>query len=362
MPRWHRGLTRREVLAATGGSVGGLAGCLGRATPVPSAGTGPPTAAVPRPVPYALETLREAVISGGVPRDGIPAIDDPSFIPRDEADEWLADGDVVFGVRQGNVVKAYPQRVLVYHEIVNDRLGDRPVAVTYCPLTGTAIGFDRGATTFGVTGDLVNNNLIAYDRATESRWPQVLATAIDGPYRGRSLREVRVVWTSWGRWKRAYPDTAVLSRDTGYARNYARDPYGSYNPKRGHYAKNEGDREQPSLFPVLHVDGRHHMKKVVIGARTVDGAIAVVKDDLRRRGLAMATVGETPYLAAYDPVLETGYLYRNPADEGYATGADGIRGPEGTVYPPDGLDLPGVNAFDAMWFAWVGFYPRTTVA
>lgn len=361
MQRPHRVMTRRGLIAGAGGTLVGIAGCLGRTASVSGRRSGPPTVTGRRPMAHDIESLRDAVISGGVPQDGIPAIDDPSFTSPGAANEWLADGDVVFGVATGSVVKVYPQRILVWHEIVNDRLGDRPVAVTYCPLTGSAIGFDRGATTFGVSGKVVNNNLIAYDRSTESRWPQMLATAIDGPYTGQSLREIPVVWTTWGRWKRAYPDTVVLSRDTGFARNYARDPYGSYNPKRGHYAKNRGDREQPSLFPVLHVDDRFPMKKVVIGARTGDGTLAVLKDGLRERGIATATVGGVPYLATYDPTLDTGYVYRNPTGEEYEAVTDGIRRPDGTVVQPARLDLARVNAFDAMWFAWVGFYPETVV-
>ncbi|MDX1744610.1 MAG: DUF3179 domain-containing protein [Halobacteriales archaeon] len=353
-------MTRRGLLSGASVAVAALAGCTGGDPGRVLGTTGPPSSATTRPAPYASRTLRAETISGGVPRDGIPAIDDPSFDSPQAATEWLDDGDVVFGVRLDGHAKAYPQRVLVWHEVVNDRVGDRPLSVTYCPLTGSAVGFERGETTFGVTGDLVNNNLIAYDRGTESRWPQILGTAIGGPLAGRSLREVPVVWTTWGRWNRAVPDTVVLSRDTGYVRNYSDDPYGSYNPKRGHYAKNQGDREQPTLFPVLHYDDRYHLKKVVIGARTADGAVAVDKQSLRDRGLLTGSVGGVPYLAVYDPLLDTGYVYRNPNGQSFSITADGVRGPSGTFSKPAMIPLERVNAFDVMWFAWVGFYPETS--
>jgi hypothetical protein len=181
--------------------------------------------------------LREAAQSGGPPKDGIPSVDEPSFEPADAVGGRLADGDVVFGVARDGVARAYPQAILAHHEIVNDRIAGDPVAVTYCPLTGTAMGFERGGTTFGVSGRLVNNNLIMYDRAAETWWPQVLATSVPGPWNPEpgpaSLREFRVAWTTWRRWREAHPEAEVLTEDTGYARNYNRDPYGQYTPRRG---------------------------------------------------------------------------------------------------------------------------------
>jgi hypothetical protein len=221
------------------------------------------------PLAHSLDEFARSAMSGGPGKDGIPAIDEPRFVPAVEADRFLDADDVVFGVVTRDTVKAYPQKILVWHEIVNDRIEGENVSVTYCPLTGTAIGFKAGDTTFGVSGDLVNSNLIMYDRATDSRWPQMLATAVEGRHKGRSLREFRVIWSTWGRWKRAYPTIQVLSVDTGYARQYGRDPYGSYNPVSGYYAQGN-----PPLFPLLNRDSRLDPKEVVIGARAPAGAIA----------------------------------------------------------------------------------------
>ncbi|MFC7044583.1 DUF3179 domain-containing protein [Halobacteriaceae archaeon GCM10025711] len=355
----------RRAFLATAASVA-IAGCLGgqqagdRAAvsgdgDVERAATGPPTASVALPVEYSFKTLTENVASGGPAKDGIPSIDDPEFVDVAAADENLAPGDVVFGVVRGDDVRAYPQNVLVWHEVVNDVLDGERVSVTYCPLTGTAMGFERGDTEFGVSGRLLNSNLVMYDRATDSRWPQVLATSIEGAFRGRSLREFRVVWTTWGRWRDAHPETAVLSEDSGFARNYDRDPYGSYNPTTGYYTSDG------TLFGPLTDDDRFPTKAVVLGSRTADGAVAFHKPSLRDRGVMTGALAGTDHLAVYDPTLDTGYVYRNPDGVAFDYENGQAVGPDGTAHAPADLPLEPVLAFDAMWFAWAGFYPSTEV-
>jgi hypothetical protein len=305
-------------------------------------------------------SLRDNAVSGGPPKDGIPSIDEPEFVSADAASSILDPGDPVFGLATENQVKAYPQSILVLHEICNDVVAGTPVSVTYCPLTGTAMGFERGETTFGVSGRLVNNNLIMYDRATETWWPQVLATSIPGPWNEepsiRSLREFRMIWTTWDRWSRAYPQTQVLSEDTGYARNYDRDPYGSYNPREGYYSPGASP-----LFPALSEDDRLQPKTVVIGARTTNGAIAVEKDALREDKIARGEIGETSVVAVYEPNLDTGYVYRNPDDTEFEYQSGQVVDGTGTAYAPTALPLDRILAFDAMWFAWSGFYPGTNL-
>ena len=319
------------------------------------AAAGLPTADARLPVRYDFETLRDRTRSGGPPKDGIPSVDEPNFVTVAEAERWLVREDIVFGLVAGDEVKAYPQKVLVWHEICNDVVDGTPLSVTYCPLTGTALGFERGETTFGVSGNLVNSNLVMYDRATDSRWPQVLATAVEGPFRGASLREVPLVWTTWERWTAAHPDTLVLSTDTGYARDYSRDPYGSYTPPSGYYTS---DR---TLFAPLTEDDRLGRKDVVVGVRTADGVAAFSKESLRERGLLTGDVGDVPYLLAYDGALDAGYAYRNPEGAAFEAVADGVRGPDGTVHAASALPLARTMAFDAMWFAFAGFYPGTAL-
>ena len=296
------------------------------------------------------ETYMDAKLSGGPGKDGIPAIDEPVFWDVDEADAYLDDDDVVFGLVENGVVRAYPQRILVWHEIVNDTIDGEGVAVTYCPLTGTAIAFDRGDTEFGVSGRLVNSNLIMYDRDTNTWYPQILSRGISGPHSGASLEERPLVWTTWGDWREAYPDTEVLSTETGFARNYNRDPYGDYNPLSGYYAP-----DSDTMFPLMNTDDRHPNKEVVLGARTGTVAVAFHLDTLRDEGVATLETDEGLFTAVYDATLDTGYIF-----EGAAAGTPEVTGfgPESVAWS-DGDGPEAVNAFEAMWFAWAAFYPET---
>jgi hypothetical protein len=367
-------VTRRAVLAGVG--VASLSGCigsqLGESTNKSSDGstvTGgqsdteenmPPTKGEHLTLPMEPSMLRERAVSGGPPKDGIPSIDDPKFISAEEVTDKIKPGDPVFGLATEGTVKAYPQSILVLHEICNDIVDDTPVSVTYCPLTGTVLGFERGETRFGVSGRLVNNNLIMYNRATETWWPQVLATSIPGPWNDdpptRSLREFRVIWTTWERWVSKHPETQVLARDTGYAKNYDRDPYGSYNPRGGYYSPGAAP-----MFSALSDNDRLQPKTVVIGARTASGAAAFEKRTLREEKLIQGELGDTPVVAIYDPDLDTGYVYRNPDRERLQYESRRVIDGAGDDHAPAALPLERIHSFDAMWFAWSGFYPDTTL-
>ena len=120
-------------------------------------------------------SFAELILACGPGKDGIPAIDSPSFSDATAADGFLKPQDIVFGVYHQGEAKAYPQRIMVWHEIVNDSLGGEPVSITYCPLTATAIGFKRGNTSLGVSGQLLNSNVVMYDRASDSYWSQIAA-------------------------------------------------------------------------------------------------------------------------------------------------------------------------------------------
>jgi hypothetical protein len=320
------------------------------------AASAPPVAQDALPVPFALEAYRAQVESGGPGKDGIPSIDRPQFLSAQEADRFLDDGDVVFGVVRNGEVRAYPQRILVWHEIVNDRLGKENVSITYCPLTGTALGFLRGDTSFGVSGKLLNSNLVMYDRATDSHWPQILATAIDGSEVGSQLTEFPVIWTTWKRWKALHPNTQVLSTRTGRARDYSADPYGSYNPLGGYYAAGTD-----TLFPVMHRDGRLPRREVVIGAREGKSAIAFRKSALREQKLIRGEAGGVRYLAVYDPKLDSAHVFRNPTETALLRHEEisfTTQGPRLDGQPLSGEPVP---AFDAFWFAWAAFYPETAL-
>ena len=169
----------------------------------------------------------------------------------------------MFGLEYRGVIKAYPQKILVWHEIVNEEIGGEELSITYCPLTGSAVGFrgrsrlDGAALTFGTTGKLVNSNLLMYDRQTDSQWPQILGVAIAGPNKGVVLDEIPLVWTTWGQWRAKYPQTLVLSTETGFFRAYGSDPYGSYDRSGTYYDSG------PPFFPVMAADPRFPDKHVV---------------------------------------------------------------------------------------------------
>ncbi len=179
----------------------------------------------------------ETLMSGGPPKDGIPALTNPKRIRSNRA-KYLEPNDRVIGVMIGNEAVAYPIRILNYHECVNDVVGGRAIAVTYCPLCDSAFVFDRevggSVLEFGISGLLLNSNVLLYDRQRqtkdESLWSQVGMRAICGPAAARQdrLDLVPSEMVTWRDWKRRRPGTEVLSPDTGYTRDYARSPYDSY--------------------------------------------------------------------------------------------------------------------------------------
>ena len=176
------------------------------------------------------------VRSGGPPRDGIPAIMDPTF--RQVADESrLADREPVVSYDPGaGPARAYPIRYLMWHEIVNDVVDGRPIAVTFCPLCNSAMVFDARidgrALTFGVSGLLRDSNLIMYDHQTESWWQQALGKGIVGQMAGRALTQLPAPMQSWAAFRQAHPDGLVLNEPTGSARSYGTNPYRNYDTTR----------------------------------------------------------------------------------------------------------------------------------
>jgi len=173
------------------------------------------------------------LISGGPPKDGIPAIDRPNFISIAEAGKWLGGNEPVIALEVEGEVRAYPLQILIWHEIVNDVIKGVPVAVTFCPLCYSAIAFDRrvdGRTlSFGVSGMLRHSDMVMYDRATESWWQQFTGEAIVGDLTGRKLRQLPAQIVSFKQFIEAHPESKVLSRETGYRRDYGRNPYVGYD-------------------------------------------------------------------------------------------------------------------------------------
>jgi len=198
--------------------------------------------------------------SGGPQKDGIPAIDEPRYLPVEDVD-FLENREPVIVVSADGVTHAYPIQILVWHEIVNARLGDVPVAVTFCPLCNTAIAFDRRVDgrllDFGTTGKLRNSDLVMYDRQTESWWQQFGGEALVGELTGTKLRQVATRILSWEEFRRQYPDGLVLSRDTGYVREYGVNPYPGYDRIDSYplfAARNSDDDRLPPKERVVYVE------------------------------------------------------------------------------------------------------------
>jgi Protein of unknown function (DUF3179) len=174
--------------------------------------------------------------SGGPVKDGIPALNHPAFTSGAEGDRGLRSSDIVLGVEFDGVAKAYPIRILNWHEVVNDDVGSQPVLVSWCPLCGSGLVYNplsHGKRhTFGVSGLLYKRNLLLYDHETESLWSQLGGVAETGDLAGTSLELLPVTQTTWARWEREHPQTVVLSFNTGFRRDYARDPYADWQLDR----------------------------------------------------------------------------------------------------------------------------------
>lgn len=312
---------------------------------------GPPTGGRKKLLEYSRDELFKMQISGGVTKDGIPSIDNPIFGERSDYEEETFDDNIVFGVKMNGVAKAYPRNILSRHEIVNDSFADENVSITYCPLTGTAIGFKRGTTTFGVSGNLINNNLVMYDRATDSRWPQMLGTAIAGSLKGEFLQEFRVIWTTWNKWTNKHPNTKVLTTDTGYLKNYSSGSYGSYQPRSGYY-----ELDSAPLTQSLSMDNSYPNKSEFIIGRTKDNAYAVRKKFLREQNI----VEFDESVALYDKRLDTGYIYNNTGEKSIERSNGEIRVGNNS-YKPHNLPAESIPSYNAMWFALDGYYPSSSV-
>ena len=273
-----------------------------------------------------LSVPREYVMHGGPPRDGIPALTDPKFIPAEAAK--LQDKDRILGISRNGVSKAYPLAILNWHEIVNDRFGDEAVVVTYCPLCFTGMAFQATANgkrqTFGVSGLLYNSDVLLYDHQTESLWSQVMAEAISGPSKGQKLQPVPTDNTTWAAWHKAHPDTLVLSRDTGHARNYDHNSYAFY------------DQSIDVVFPVRFRAQGYHPKERVLGL-TINGQHKAYpfKELHASKTPLHDKLGGQSIRISFDP--------DNDAAQAYG---------------PNGKQLPGLTAY---WFAWYAFHPDTAV-
>jgi len=325
------------------------------------------------------------IVSGGPGKDGIPAVDEPRYESIADARGWLSDRSPVISLELEGEARAYPLAILMWHEIVNDVLGERPVVVTFCPLCNTALVFDRrldGVTyDFGTTGNLRFSDLVMYDRQTESWWQQATGEAIVGELTGSRLTFLPAQIVSLADFAVAHPDADVLSRDTGSSRPYGQNPYVGYDTVD----------QDPFLFPG-EVDGRLPPKERVVTVGEGDDAVAYPYSELRKVGVAEGTLRSEPYVVFWVP--GTASALDGPAiDESEDIGATGVFRPivdgrsltfardggedgpivdreTGSTWMVTGVAIDGelegstlepVVHGDHFWFAWAAFAPETTI-
>jgi len=261
---------------------------------------------------------------GGPPKDGIPSIDNPKFVTVEQA-TWIKDNELVLALSYKGVERVYPLQILVWHEIVNDVVAGDPLLITYCPLCGSGIAFDRTfdgkAVEFGTSGKLYNSNLVMYDRATDTYWVQIGGLAILGELTGQKLTPISIDTVVWRDWKVSHPNAQVLSQETGYIRAYGIDPYGSYY------------EDSFLLFPVENSDDRVHAKTVVFGIE-VNGVYKAYMED---------TLIQTPIID----------------DEVNGVKLQVTRSQDGVVKITNTETNEEIVKERDFWFAWYAFHPDT---
>jgi hypothetical protein len=267
----------------------------------------------------------DKIRSGGPPKDGIPSIDNPKYVSMEDADGWISDNELVLALEYKGVERVYPLQIMVWHEIVNDIIAGDPILITYCPLCGSGIAYYRvleggEVVEFGTSGKLFNSNLVMYDRKTESYWTQIDGEAIIGELTGFELQELSVDTVVWRDWKKEHPNSKVLSQNTGFNRNYGRDPYGSYY------------EDSFLIFPVEQEDNRIHAKTVIFGIEVNGKYKAYMEDDLEEEGIIEDNVG------GKDITLER-------LDDGRVI-----------IIDENGKEIVKERDF---WFAWYAFHPDT---
>ena len=320
--------------------------------------------------------------SGGVPRDGIQPIDEPKFVGFEEADKWVGGREPVIALELEGDARAYPLQILIYHEIVNDVVGGRPVAVTFCPLCNSSMVFDRevyGAILrFGVSGSLRNSDLIMWDSLTESWWQQLTGEGIVGDFAGVQLSFLPAQSMSYDEFKAAFPQGRVLSRETGFSKPYGRNPYPGY----------DSVEERPFLFDGR-LDDRLPATARVVAISLGGEDVAYPFELLRSVRVVNDTVGGEPVVVLWTPETVSALDARSIEDSravgsGVAFGrllegreltfefVDGVFrdaqtgstwtiAGQATAGELQGLRLPPVVHANHFWFAWAAFKPDTRV-
>lgn len=274
----------------------------------------------------------DLVQRGGPPRDGIPALTNPKLLSAIKAN-YLKDDDVILGLTIRGESRAYPLKILSWHEIVNDQFANGRYLISYCPLCGSGMafkaepkGYSNRALNFGVSGLLYSSDVLMYDRETESLWSQIHGEAISGKLVGASLEQIPMSLDLWSNWVERHPNTKVLSTDTGFRRDYSRDPYAGYGKNAAIY------------FPVANRAPKdYHPKEMVLGFKVGEAQIAFPFAELTKVGESSFSYrfGDKQYRVHWDGETKSAWI----TDEQGQTQASTL------LY----------------WFAWYAFYPETQI-
>lgn len=313
--------------------------------------------------------LRE-VHSGGVPLDGIPAIDGPESVPADLA-RFMRDADTVFGISLGGERRAYPVKVLSWHEVLNDTVGGQPIAISFCTLCGSGILYSAidaagNRLTFGTSGLLYRSNKLMFDRATLSLWSNLTGEAVVGrkAEENARLRMLPMTLTRWDVWRQRYPDTSIMRPDPAAAQ---RTGY--------RYVEGAADRARAGVeFPVWRQSNALERNERVYALTINREAKAYPLEKLRSERLVHDRLGGVDLVLILDPRSDAvrayeraGLLFQTPSDDEplrtlrSADGATWWIAEEGLASEGKGDLLPRIPGHAAFWFGWYAFYPETTV-
>ncbi|MDA8693241.1 DUF3179 domain-containing protein [Saprospiraceae bacterium] len=311
-----------------------------------------------------MSTIRvDEIMWGGVVQDGIPPLRNPEMLKASEAD-YLGDSDVVFGLVVDGDARAYPKRILAWHEFFTDEIGGKSLAGVYCTLCGTVIIYDAEVNgvrhELGTSGFLYRSNKLMYDKATQSLWNTILGKPVLGPLinQGIEMNTLPVVTTTWGEWKAKHPKTQVLSLETGHRRNY--DEGVAY---KEYFATDE------LMFPVPQIDKRLDNKARVFIPRIAgykDDPIAISVDYLKKKKFHQNKIGDQNFLVitSYRGASSL-YGINNQKFKSYKKGV--LKDDQGNIWEvnddkiigPNGEQLLRLPAHESFWFAWYNTYPKT---
>lgn len=306
---------------------------------------------------------------GGPGKDGIAALTNPQFI-HVSLDNYHLDSDLVIGMKIDNFFRAFPHPILDQHEIVNHTIGDTSFALSYCPLTGSGVAWDTSGSvldnTFGVSGLLYNSNLIPYDRETDSNWSQMLLLCVNGERIGQEPSLIPVIETTYKTWKELYPDSFVLSQETGFNRNYRVYPYGNYK------------NNDSLLFSVSNEDSRLPKKErihgILVGTETKTYPISIFGSSTKVlndtfNNLPIVVVGNTTknFAVSFERELDDKILNFIPVEDEFPAILMDSQGTKWDIFgnglsgPNKGQELKPTKSFISYWFAWAAFYPNAEI-